>query len=263
MSQLVFGNASRTHFRSLDKIAPSNHGINQLGKLLSVLRAREVDRGVDETDVAERLRKIAELSSRAGIVFLGEQAEIITYRQQILEKRARVSEAPLLYVIIGEPEAAGEKRALSRRQAVDAAFGFVAHDQPALVHEPTFDRHQRAANLGMIGRQEADERNLQQARVEPPRAIELNEAAQLLVEALGADLGVDLIGVLAPSPGDFGAAVSRRHLPGAVERDPRHHLRMGEVSRAPAHFPNALVGLAPNQLQVLEDHAADILAVPR
>src|SRR4029077_13227775 len=44
----------------------------------------------------------------------------------------------------------------------------------------------------------------------------------------------------------------------AVDRDPRHHLRMGEMAPRPAHFPEALVGLAPDLFQVLEQRALHV-----
>src|SRR5262249_61013309 len=40
---------------------------------------------------------------------------------------------------------------------------------------------------------------------------------------------------------------------GAVERHPSHHLRVGELARTAADFPDSLVGLAPNLLQMLEE----------
>ena len=44
-------------------------------------------------------------------------------------------------------------------------------------------------------------------------------------------------------------------LDGAVERHPRHHLRVGEVAPRPAYLPDPLVRLAPAPLEVREQHA--------
>ena len=112
----------------------------------------------------ERLRKISQHAMCAGIKFLGEKTNIITKCQEPRIQYFSVTPAALQEVIVNEPKAAGEKRAFARRQAVDAAFGFVTHDQSAFVQKPTLDCRQRAANLRMIGRQEADEWNPQQAR---------------------------------------------------------------------------------------------------
>ena len=43
----------------------------------------------------------------------------------------------------------------------------------------------------------------------------------------------------------------------AVERDPRHHLRVGEVASRAAHLPDPLVGLAPDVLEAVEQAAAE------
>ena len=49
-------------------------------------------------------------------------------------------------------------------------------------------------------------------------------------------------------------------LDAAVERDPGHHLRVGEVAARPAHLPDPLVGLVPAPLEV---QRADALERPR
>ena len=51
-----------------------------------------------------------------------------------------------------------------------------------------------------------------------------------------------------------GRALGR--LDGAVERDPRQHLRVREVAARPAHLPDALVGLVPGALEELEQRCA-------
>ena len=43
----------------------------------------------------------------------------------------------------------------------------------------------------------------------------------------------------------------------AVERDPRHHLRMGEMLLRPANFPDPLIGQRPDPRQMPEKGAAD------
>ena len=75
-------------------------------------RMAEVVGGVDEGDVGERLRKVADLPPRARVVLLGEQADVVAQREQPLEQRPRLVVAPLQDVVVGEPEAAGEERAL-------------------------------------------------------------------------------------------------------------------------------------------------------
>jgi hypothetical protein len=90
------------------------------------LDARELDRSVDQTDMAERLRKISEHAPGTRVVFLGEQTEIILQREQALEKHLRIVETPLQDVIVRQPEAASSECALAGRQTFDAVLGVVA-----------------------------------------------------------------------------------------------------------------------------------------
>src|SRR5258708_32280003 len=48
----------------------------------------QVERGIDQRDMRERLREIAELASQPRIVFLGQQAAVVGQGQQPLAQRA-------------------------------------------------------------------------------------------------------------------------------------------------------------------------------
>ena len=52
--------------------------------------AVEVEGGIDQRDVRESLREVADQAFALDIVFLGEQAEIVAQRKQALEEAARV-----------------------------------------------------------------------------------------------------------------------------------------------------------------------------
>ena len=62
--------------------------------------------GVDQRDVREGLRVIADLPSCDWIVFLGEETDIVPQREQSLEQRAGVIMPALQDVVVGEPKAA-------------------------------------------------------------------------------------------------------------------------------------------------------------
>ena len=51
-------------------------------------RAREVERRVDEGDVRQSLREVPEHALLDGIVFLGEQADVVPERDEPIEVRA-------------------------------------------------------------------------------------------------------------------------------------------------------------------------------
>ena len=97
---------------------------------------------------------------------------------------------------------------------------------------------------GSSGGQEAHERHQQQRGVERVAAVVLGEHAAL-VDAVGADVGLDLVGGQLPLGGLAVLAASCGEPRAAVDRDPAHDLRRGEVLRLAAHLPDAAVGLAP------------------
>ena len=59
--------------------------------------------------------------------------------------------APLLRVIVGKPERARQKRALTRRQAISASLGAISQHE-ALRDKVPLDRSDRAAHVGVVGR---------------------------------------------------------------------------------------------------------------
>ncbi|GJE46333.1 hypothetical protein AEGHOMDF_5536 [Methylobacterium soli] len=87
----------------------------------------------------------------------------------------------------------------------------------------------------------------QQARVEALRAVILHEAVEFRIEALLADLPVDLVPDLDPTLDRCGRSIAglREAADRPVEGDPGHHLRVHEVLAPAAHLPDALVRLAP------------------
>ena len=70
--------------------------------------------------------------------------------------------------VVGQPERAREKRALAGRQPVDVGPRLVARHE-AVGHEVRCDRLDRAHDARVAGRQEADERHHEEARVEELR----------------------------------------------------------------------------------------------
>src|SRR6185295_6839608 len=75
---------------------------------------------VDEGDVGEGLREIADQALRLGIVFLGEEADVGAQPEGTREAATRVVAPAQERQVVGEPERAREEGALAGRQAVDA-----------------------------------------------------------------------------------------------------------------------------------------------
>ena len=80
---------------------------------------RQVVGRVDEPDVRERLREVAEQPFRGRVVFLRDQAEVVAEREQPLEEPARLVAPPLHQERVDEPERAREEHAFAARETVD------------------------------------------------------------------------------------------------------------------------------------------------
>jgi hypothetical protein len=109
--------------------------------------------------VAEGLRKVAELPPGRGVVFFGEQADVVSEREQAREERSPFVEATREGVVGGEPEAAGEEGALSLGKPVDGVRvvgGRVAVDE-AVAAELALDRRHGSAHALVARREKADE----------------------------------------------------------------------------------------------------------
>src|SRR6516225_3284207 len=94
-------------------------GLRSPAPLLRVCNIVQAQRRSDKCKMRECLRKIAKLPLRRRVVFFRQQANVVAQREQTLEQGARFGIPMLQLVIIGEPEAAREKHAFTRRQAVD------------------------------------------------------------------------------------------------------------------------------------------------
>ena len=168
-----------------------------------------------------------------------------------LNSRSASSTAAEQQVGVGEPEAAGEERAFARRQSVARFQRVVAQHQP-VDDEIALDRLDGRAIARIVRLQEADRREQQQAGVEIAAAVGAHEAVARLAPAMRRHVVADRVAHGAPA---FHVAGQAEHLgafDGAVERDPHHRLRVGEVLRRGAHLPDAVIRLAPDRLQMIE-----------
>src|SRR6476660_9653808 len=78
----------------------------------------QVPGGVDERDVRERLRKVADEALLHDVVLLRQQSQIVSQRQEPAKQLVRLARASLQRVVVRQPERAGEKRPLACRQTV-------------------------------------------------------------------------------------------------------------------------------------------------
>ena len=85
------------------------------------------------------LREIAGEAFGARIVFLAQQADVVAQADETAKQPLGVVIAVLQHIDVDQPEAAGEERALARRQRIVDLLGAVAHNE-AVAHEVPFDR---------------------------------------------------------------------------------------------------------------------------
>ena len=197
-----------------------------------------------ERQVGERLREVAEVAAAAGVELLGVEAERAGEREQLLAQRPGPAVLADLDQRRHEPERADRERALLAGEPVVGLLHAVAQHE-AVDGELVGDGEHGGAHARVVGREEAEQRHEQQRRVERVGLVVLREDAAL-VERVGADVGVDLVGRRPATRSASSTSSRRSREPGAaVGRDPAHQLRRREVLRLAAHLPHAAVGLAP------------------
>ena len=116
-----------------------------------MLGASEIECGVHERDVRECLGEVAQLALRARIVLLGQETDVVSQVEEVLEETARVGETAEEDQVVRKPEAAGEERAFAWRKTVLGARRIVAQHQ-TIDGEPLFDGLDGAANARIVGR---------------------------------------------------------------------------------------------------------------
>src|SRR4051812_12715947 len=75
-------------------------------------RGRQAQGRVDQGDVAEGLREVADLALQARVPLLGEEAQVVAERQELLEELAGLVDPADHREVVRHPERAGQERAL-------------------------------------------------------------------------------------------------------------------------------------------------------
>src|SRR5271165_4042538 len=100
--------------------------------------------------MAVGLRKIAEHAAAGGIELLRKQAHVVASAEQPLEESFRVVVPALQDIIVHEPEAARQERALARREAVAGVLGFVPQNEFVIDKQLLLDRLERPLNPRIV-----------------------------------------------------------------------------------------------------------------
>src|ERR1700676_3381790 len=80
--------------------------------LCRAFHPRQVERAVDERNVAESLRKIADQPAAARIIFLAQEADIVAQTYQSIKQTARFVPSVLHHIGIHHPEPPGNNTPL-------------------------------------------------------------------------------------------------------------------------------------------------------
>src|SRR6266481_2621623 len=118
--------------------------------------------GIDEANVAERLREVSHLALRPGVIFLRQQPHVVAKCQQTLEHRARLGDTALENQVVNKPEAASDECSLAGRQSIFRFPTVVTEDDP-VNQKPLFNCMQSSNNTSIGRRQKADNWKKQEA----------------------------------------------------------------------------------------------------
>ena len=211
----------------------------------------QVQRSPDESEMRKCLRKVSDLPLRLRIVLFREKTDIVAKRQQAFEQGARFRVAILQRIVVDEPKTAGQEDTLPWREAINVRRCSVAQNK-AVDHELSLNRRDGTENAWIVRRQKAHDRYHQQARVELAAAEALGEGVAAAVEPVLANHRVHLITNVSPPLHRSLQIETLRITHRAIEGNPRHDLRVGEVAAPAPDFPNSVVRLLPNPFQMLD-----------
>ena len=162
------------------------------------------------------------MASGLRVDLLGIEAQRAGGRQEALAEASSASQLTDLDQGRHQPERADGERTLFAVQAVIGLVGAVAEDQSVL-GQLVRNRHHRSPHTLVARWQESDEWHQQQRSVQGSRVVVLGEDAAV-VEPVGQDVGLDLVGGGLPARGVLEVLAQASQASTAVRRDPAHDL---------------------------------------
>ena len=141
---------------------------------LALLVGDHVGDGVDQRQVGERLREVAEVAAAGGVELLGVEVERAGGLEQPLAELAGALALADLRERRDQPEGADQEGALLAAEAVVGLFDLVAEDEPVL-GQVLGDRLDRRPHPRVVGGQEAEQRDQQGRGVERVGVVVLAE----------------------------------------------------------------------------------------
>jgi len=148
--------------------------------------------GVDQSEVAQRLREVAEERTRRRVDLLGEQPDVVLVGQELLEERGSLVDVAAARERLDEPERTGDERAFAADVAGPAPQKAAARVE--LLANPV-DRPAEPLGRDAVP---AHARGADDGGVERPRPGVLDVGAELVGPALLLDVRANPLAFLAP-----------------------------------------------------------------
>ena len=120
--------------------------------------------------MTERLREVAQERAARRVYLFGQQPERVGPIAKRIEQVHRFIQPALIGQIVHQPETADQKRAFAPGEAIGRDVRQVAVQQAVARAQPFGDRRGRRHHFGMIGGDDAAQRQAQQAGVEAAAA---------------------------------------------------------------------------------------------
>src|SRR5262245_59582859 len=212
----------------------------------------QIHRARNQADVAERLREVAEESAARRVYLFGQQSDRIGSIAERMEKIDGIIQPSLISQIIRHPEAAEQKRAFAPHEAVWRDVWHVAVQQAAARAQPFGYRGSGRHHFGVVGRDDAAQRQAQQTGVEAAAAQMLRKRIEPFVPGFVEYRRANLLSRRAPWQPATRQFKSFDHLRPAVERHLAHGGGVCERPSRRAHLPDAVIRGAPLTLRVFD-----------
>src|SRR4051794_14846149 len=215
------------------------------GNLIQPFGHDDPRRRLDQGEVREGLREVAEVPAGVDVELLGEEPQRRGDAQQPLHQVA----GSLLLADDGQgghqPERADQERALLAAEAVVGLLRAVAQDE-AVLGELVGDRDDARPEAVVISGQETEDGRQERGRVQRVRVVVLAQHATL-VDAVLEDVGLDLVGGDLPGGRALPVAADVREPRRPVHGHPAHQLGRDVVLGLAACLPDALVRFPPDR----------------
>src|SRR5262249_1851527 len=168
----------------------------ELAGIQAALGTDHVHDCIDQREVSEGLRKVAEVTAASVVDLLGVELQRAGVREQLLTELTRSRYLADLHQRRDQPEGADGECPLFAAKAVVSLLDAVAEHQ-AVLGELVGDGHHGGSDPLVLWRQEPDQGDEKDRGVKCCGLVMLDEDAALVDSAL-ADLGVHLVSRLAP-----------------------------------------------------------------